>query len=264
MQLGELDRNWQQYDLYQAPLLFNGQKTHYKAIIYHGKIAAIVGRGYELFPNEEAVKIADRAARIAGLKPFQIKAPGIETEDHVLYNKDGTRMRAIYVPDGEAKITDRDSVKAGVQVYNSIDSSSSFGAGIFTFRGICSNGVIFGYRKIYGIRKIHTKSLNAAVNTLKNRIAIIMDRASQVITDYRRMTETKATEDLIQQIKKSRISKRVLPDYLKEDNVKAPDITVWDIYNDITEAIWHNAKAGMRTKTHQFQVLHQTLGVMTR
>jgi len=262
---GELDKTWQQYDLYQAPLHFNNQQTQYKAIIYNGKIAAIVGKGYELFPNEEALKIADRAARIVGLEPFKMKVPGIETEDNVLYNKDRTRIRAIYIPkNGEIKITDRDFCKVGVQIYNSIDSTSAFGVGLFTFRGACSNGVIFGYRKICGIRKIHTKSLSAAIDTLKNRIAAIMDQASRVVADYREMTQIKLTEELAEQIKKSRISKRVLPDYLKEEEVKLPRVSVWDLYNDVTEAIWHNAKAGMRTKTHQFQILHQTLGVMAR
>ena len=261
LELGELDKTWQQYDLYQAPLLFNGEKTRYKAIIYKGKIVAVVGRGYELFPNEEALKIADRAARIAGLKPFSIKAPGIETEGHVLYNQDRTRMRAIYVPDEEIKIADSDRVKVGIQIYNSIDSSSSFGCGLFSFRGICSNGVIFGYQKIYGIRKIHTKSLTAAINSLKNRIALMMDKARDVIAEYRRMAQTEITEELIEKIRKSRLSKKILPEYLREEEAEIPTITEWELYNDITEAIWHNAKAGMRTKTHQFQVLHQVMEV---
>jgi len=68
--LGTLDETWQQYNLFQAPLVFNDSQTDYKAIVRQDKIVSIVKEGYELLPNEEAVKIADSAAEMAGLIPF--------------------------------------------------------------------------------------------------------------------------------------------------------------------------------------------------
>ena len=77
------------------------------------------------------------------------------------------------------------------------------------------------------------------------------------------MAEQRITEKLIERIKKSRLSRKVLPDYITAEEI-SPEVFLtsqWELYNDITEAIWHNVKAGMKTKTFQFKVLHQVLGV---
>ena len=67
---GEADETWGKYDLNQMQIQFNDSDTGYKAIIHQGEMVSIVRRGYELLPNEEAVSIADQAAGLAGLVPF--------------------------------------------------------------------------------------------------------------------------------------------------------------------------------------------------
>jgi len=90
-----------------------------------------------------------------------------------------------------------------------------------------------------------------------------MERAPAILDAYRRLAEQKITERLIERLKKSRLSKKVLPDYITVDEIspEALNLSRWELYNDITEAIWHNLKAGMRTKTFQFKVLHQVMEV---
>jgi len=260
---GNEDKSWAQYGLIQSPVLFKNEETPYKAIIRNGELIKILGRGYELFPNEEAIQMANSAAELTALHPFPIKAYGLKTEDNILYNKEETKIRAIYTYDNVEKV-DGDKVNLGVNIFNSIDGSSSFGCGLFTFRGICSNGVIFGYEKLFSMKRMHTIGLNKILDDMKNRMITVMEKGQDVIETYRHMAEQKLTKQLIAKILKSRLSKRVLPDYITEEEATLPDLTQWDLYNDITEQIWHNEKAGLHTKTFQFDTLHRVMPIQVR
>jgi hypothetical protein len=54
----------------------------------------------------------------------------------VVFNRDETRMRAIYML-GRVERLDWDEVNVGVNVFNSIDGSSSFGCGLPSPSGRC-------------------------------------------------------------------------------------------------------------------------------
>lgn len=60
---------------------------------------------------------------------------------------------------------------------------------------------------------------------------------------------------MVDRILNSRLSLKVLPDYVKEEGVELPDLSQWELYNDVTELIWHNMEAGLQTKTFQFNTL---------
>ncbi len=248
---------WAQYGLSEPEIVFQNDETRYKAIVRNDELVAILGKGYKLFPNEEALKIADSSAKLAGLEPFDpFKIPGIKTEDHVLYSDNGHKIRAIYTA-GKIDKVDGDEVNVGVNVFNAIDGSSSFGCGLFTFRSICSNGVIFGYEKVMSMRRIHTKGLETAIEDLKSRMVLVMEYGHTLIENYRAMAAKRATDKMVDQILRTRIPAKVLPDYITEEYATLPDISAWGLYNDITEAIWHNEKAGMKTKILQFGWLHR-------
>ncbi len=244
-------------------MVFDDEETPYKAIVRDGELVKILGQGYELFPNEEALKLADQAAALVGLKPFSVSAPGLRTEGHVIFNEEETRMRAVYTL-GRVERVDGDEVNVGVNVFNSIDGSSSFGCGLFTFRQICSNGVILGYEKIFQVRRIHTKGLSRVLEEMKTRMVYTMERGLAVLDSYRRMAQERVMEKLVDQILKSRLSLKVLPNYIKEEKVELPDLSQWELYNDITELIWHNAEAGLQTKTFQFNTLHRVMPLQVR
>jgi hypothetical protein len=246
---------WKQYGLEQYPIQIDGKDTNYKAIFRNNNLVKVLGKDYELFPNEEALKIADQAAALAGLTPFAPKTFGVRVDGHKLYNKQETKMRAIYTP-GKAHRVDGDEVNIGVNVFNAIDGSSSFGCGIFTFRSICGNGVIFGYEEIMSLRRIHTKGLQTIIDDMTNKMVHVMDQSISLLETYRRMAATKVTDKFITKILKSRLPAKVLPDYLKEEEAKLPNITEWQLYNDVTELIWHNEKTGLHSKTFQFNTLH--------
>ena len=111
------------------------------------------------------------------------------------------------------------------------------------------------------VYKRHTASLATFKPTLKNVILGVMEKAVSILEAYRNMAAEKVTDEIIQKLKKSRISDKVLPDYLtaKVPTVELTDLTQWKVYNDVTEAIWHNAKSGLKTKLFQFQTLHQIM-----
>lgn len=254
------DDTWSRYGLAEFPVLINNRETRYKAIARGNKLVTIVGKGYYLYPNEEALKIADKAAKLVGLQPFQATVAGLKSEGHALYNQGRTQMRALYLTPENHKV-DGDKVNVGVNVFNSIDGSTSFGCSLFTFREICSNGVIFGKETVFSVRRIHTVGLEKAIETLKTRILRTMEQASDLLADYKLMAQMKVTEELVERLKKSRLPKRILPDYIQEEEAEIPNLTQWQLYNDITEAIWHNARTGLKSKAFQYKTLHAAMEV---
>lgn len=257
LSFGDPDQTWQRHGLLEYPVTFNDSPSKYKAVVRKGELVAILGRGYKLLPNEEALRIAEEAAELAGLQRFK-QGP----DQGTIYNKKATRMHAWFAPQEGAHPINGEQVHVGVSIKNAIDGSSAFSCGAFTYRMLCSNGVLLGYRQLPGfITRMHTKGLEKVIENLKNRMIRVMDQAHDIIRRYRQMTAQEATEKLAEAIKQSRLSKKVLPEYLKaeEPTVEITELTEWHIYNDITELIWHNADAGIKTKTYQFQRLHRIM-----
>jgi len=274
---GQPDETWAKYDLVQNPLLFNGHDTGYKMIIRKGEIVSIVRKGYGLLPNEEAVKVGDEAAEMAGLVPFNEFSGEwfVRMQDHVIYDKSGTRVHALYAANQHYDVNG-EKMHVGVGVHNSIDGTLGFGCGIFTFRHACANMVFAGMRgyeqafdqrkTIEYVYKKHTASLSVFKAGLKNTILSVMEKATDIIKSYNLMAQEKATEELIEKIKKSRLSAKVLPEYLtaKEPQVESLSLTQWELYNDITELIWHNARSGLKTKEFQFKTLHTIMPLQVK
>jgi len=260
------DTEWLNYGLTENYIKLNGEDTGYKAILRDEEMVAIVRKGYRLWPNEEALKLADKAAKLVGLEQFQVSMPGARGEDHILYDERRHKMKAIYVLTNEVDIKG-DGVNVGVSVHNSIDGTSSFGCGLFTFRSICSNGVIFGRKDITAVRHRHTKGLETVLEQMQNTMTYMMEQALDIVESYRQMARRKVTASLIEKIRKSRfIPKKVLPEYLQLDEAQETlvELTEWEMYNDITELIWHNDRTGMVTKDLQFNALHKIMPLIAR
>lgn len=270
LSFGNPDLTWQQYGIEQSPILFNGAKTAYKAVIRNGEIVSIVSNQYRLLPNEEAVKLADQAASLAGLVPFHEFSGDwfVRMDSHVIQDRDGRRVHALYAIDKSFDVNG-EKMHLGVGVHNSIDGSTGFGCGIFTFRHACANMVwagMKGYEQAFDERqtieylyKRHTKGLETFMGGLKNAIVTVMDKANIILETYQQLAETAVTQEFLEKLRKSRLPDKVLPDYIakpEESTVNPVSLTQWQVYNDITAAIWHNAKSGLKTKDFQFRTLH--------
>jgi len=136
---------WRDYGYQELPILYNRESTGYKAIVRRGKLVKILGEDYVLLPNEYALEIADQAAELVGLQPFKnVSVWGLQRwgAGHALVNDSEIPrvMKAVYLlPDSIEKI-DGEEVQVGVDIFNSIDGSTAFGAGVFTYRYISASG----------------------------------------------------------------------------------------------------------------------------
>lgn len=298
--LGAPDQTWAKHGLYQYPITFNGQVSNAKAIIRernvddgHGTfndvedLIAIAGKGYTLLPNEEAIDMANQAAKLAGFVPFFEKMKSAKWKEgqgrlsgHVLCNGKDTQMHAFYVPkDIEQQLEKRsartghevfgvpnDKVYVGVDVVNSIDGKKSFGVQLFSFRTACKNGVLWGSSNLGGVKYAHTKKLETVVGQLKTLFVEQMDRAQLILENYRRLNNQPATVELLETLSKSRIPEKILPKYITdEEQRKAVDITKitkWQLYNDVTAGIWHNPSNDVTGKEFQFAQLEKVMPVL--
>ena len=259
IEVWNVDTTWLNYGLTQESIKYNGEPTGQKMIVRDGEYLAMVSDRYYLFPHQEALKAADAAAKMVGLEQFVMDTPGVTNRGHVSYDDKEKRMKAFYGIDGMQKI-DGDNVKVGIQIYNSIDGSRGFGAGLFTYRSICGNGVIYGKKDLISIMHKHTLGLDAIVKGLQSTMLKIMEKAHGIVDEYRRMTQEHITVEMVNKLNKATfIPKSVLPDSLKVPAAELEDLSQWNVYNDITEAIWHNTKSGLKTKELQFGDLHRVM-----
>jgi hypothetical protein len=275
LSFGEIDNTWAQYNLAQARVNFNGEPSKYKAITLNDRLVAILGKAYTVIPNEEAVKLGNAAAKMAGLVPFTEFSGDwyIKMDNHAILDNDGRRVHALYAKN-EPYYIQGEKMHLGVGIHNSIDGTTAFGCGIFTFRHACANMVLAGmrgYKQAFDERatieylyKRHTSSLDPLKINLKNIIVKIMDRANEIVEAYNRMAQIELNEQLAEKLRKSRLRKKLLPEFVKDEEAKMPQITQWEVYNDITENIWHNPKTGLYSKTAEFNELHKIMPLRVR
>ncbi len=270
LSLGTPDETWAKYEILQYPILFNGEQTSAKAIVKGKNLVSIAGKGYALLPNEETLKLANEAAELAGFVPFYEKIQDAQENvfakltGHVLCNEKETQMHAFYVPQNlDVTVEKNDDTYVGVDVVNSIDGKKSFGVNIFSFRRACKNGVLFGKETMANVNYMHTKSLNEVLGRLKTLFVEQIDRANLLLERYRQLAAEKATQNLIDALAKTRIPSKILPPYISDQEQRAnfgkTDKTKWEVYNDVTRAIWHNDKATLVTKEFQFKQLHKVI-----
>jgi hypothetical protein len=106
--------------------------------------------------------------------------------------------------------------------------------------------------------------LKPVLDDMGSVILGVMEKANDVLQSYRNMAEEKVTGELVNRILSSRLTKKSLPDYLLEEELSTPDLSKWQLYNDITELIWHNENSGLKTKTFQFKTLHSLIPLKVR
>jgi len=263
IKIGKLDESCKEYGIVQAQLLYQGESSGYKAIIKDGTLVAIVSTGYKTLPNDIAIEVANSVAKEIGAKPFKCR---YWAGKHVTFNNAGTRVYATFIMPEEFKITSRDSCHIGFTVQNSIDGTLAFSASGFTYRELCSNGVMFGYRKLAYYYRKHTKGFDVQRELIKEAIRSVINDLYGTINNYVKLTKLKLNREIAEEIAKARfISRKFLPGYIEVEKRKLvsfdPNVTQWQVYNDLTEAIWHNTKASIDSKRAQFNVLHRIIKV---
>jgi len=247
---------WEEYKLKEVPILYNGEESRFKAVIKDGNLVTILGIGYRLLPNEEAVRIAGEVAGELGAKPV---------DEAATYNRHATRVYCSYIlPDEKYDIVGKDIIFPGFTIQNGIDGYLAFSCSGFTYRQICANGAFIGYKQMARFYRRHTKGLEVDRVAIRGVIHKVLDETRKAIKVYAKLAELELNEELATKLAKL-LPKKVLPDYIRVERgqLKAFEARdLWSVYNDVTAAIWHNAKADIDSKAWHFQVLHQIIPVV--
>lgn len=252
LKLADIDKTWEDYNLVEAKILYNEEPTGYKAIFRSDNLISMVKNGYRLFPNELAIEIGDSISNSLGFEKL---------EEH--YNLKNTRVYSTYTSNEAISIEDKDKVHLGFAVNNSIDGSMSFGVSGFTFREVCSNGVIMGQKTLAELRQRHTLALKTEIKYVKDIIGKIIAETQAVVNDFRKLTQLKLNEVFAKKICKSTLPKKYIPEYIsveKRELQGFQPVNLWDCYNDISSEIWH-AKSEIGRRVNQIQELHKIIGI---
>jgi len=262
VQFGKADTTWEKYGLIQAPILYNGKPSGYKAIIKDKSLVAILGLEYKLIPNEEVVKAGNQVAEEVGAKPFKVRY----ARTNYILNKAETRVYAQYILPRGFDIDGRDRVYIGFSLMNGIDGSLAFSASGFIFRSACENGVFVGYREIAHFYRKHTKKLEINLESVRFAVEKVISETKEAIESYRKMIRMELNEEIAEKIAKSRLPRKVLPDFIKVEGetLKSfdPSKSVWDVYNSLTEKIWHDLKMDIDRKRQLYNEVHKIMPVI--
>lgn len=277
IRFGTPDQEWAKYNLLQYPLSFEGPALkEYKGIVQGNRLIAITGAEYKLLPNEEAVGIADDVARLVGAVPFnEFKGEWlIKMEQHVVYNRDKTRIHALYAFDEPADMGGGDMIQLGFSVHNGIDGGRAFGAGGFTFRRACANMVLMGWKghsmefdqrqTLAWAYHRHTSGLDVTTKSLQDGILKVIEQTRDVIATYKRWKELELNRAIAEKLVNA-LPKKYLPAYIETSEGKlkqllgTPDL--YSVYNECTFKITHQSKSDLERKEELFGKLHAALTI---
>jgi hypothetical protein len=277
------DDTWAKHDLSQMPIRVNGESTGYKAIVRTGAVpglVAITHQTYKLYPHEEALAVADDLAKVVGAKRLdklprvghqflihgQANRDSVRVNAHTSFSTHGNRMNAFYLLDDEFSIEKKDTVRLGFSVHNAIDGSRTFGADGFTYRTICTNGVIVRDKSIAWLRFVHSKNMDISRKNMGESLGLLVERTRQLVRIYKEWSDLELEKKTAEQLV-SRIPDKYLPDFIETEKKKFSRIlgshSLWDTYNAITQPLWHG-KGEMVYKENIYERLHRVLVPLAR
>jgi hypothetical protein len=269
LKIAKLNAEWKKYNLYSGQLVLkdsDGYKLSNNKIVFRDlptqqsptiNLIQVLGSEYRVYANEEVEKGADQWASENGFKPY---------DKYTHISKSGNAIFRTYLPNDEYRgsynITDKDSVKLGFCVRNSIDGTVGFGLDTFTYRGVCANGSIMGRANEAGVYHKHTMGLTDIINSFKVYVDEAMKAGEQVISYYRLLVTIPLDEKLARVLTKTPIPKKYLPFSLNTDKLPVlptKTMNMWEVYNTLTQNIWHSDRTDIRSKYLYFNHLHSAL-----
>lgn len=217
-----------------------------KAIIHNGDVVGIVGKSYRLIPNEVFKEYVVEAADALGAESFRV------------YETTTQYVGTFYIP---GKIGGPGGeLQLGFTAANSIDGSMAAKFMGFTFRGVCKNGVIMGYKSGTSLFRMHT--LSAYEDFLLNGREMVMMGIQEAIAlteaEVHRLAEiavqkirTPIGMKILRNLRESRLPRFARPEYLiPTDEEKYPEpprgARIWDVYNDVTARLTHDISDTVR------------------
>jgi len=215
-----------------------------RALVFKdGKYRADVSERYRLFPTEQAVSIADDVAKQIGFKQFEYKESKGGNVINVTYLANGAVSD---LPHTWVEPKGGDVINLGYSIRNSIDGTGSFGADLFSFRKVCSNGAIVGVKKLNKAPlKRHTGKMNEFTDELALKLKVfLLDNLEPFAAFYKALPTIELNLEIAKAIS-TVIPTRYLPPFIEKErkthNVKlTQNVDLYTTYNTITDLLWHN------------------------
>lgn len=275
------DLTWQKYGTITYPINLqnkygkvydNGQL---KCITQNKYAIAVVKRAYTVFPHDPIDEMVNEFV--------ENPANGLRLLDEPKITSHGINKYWLLIDDKHTfKVEDsfekNDEMKFGVAIRNSIGGRLAFGCDIFSYRSICMNGAVWGYKDLGSFSMRHFGSdvermTNALFSTLRDQLG----RASEIINYYNKFAQTKLgnNKDLIEKLAEN-ISLKYLPDEDEGLIVKLPnkkkgqertftlkknlqEQSLWDVFNIVTRNLWHQKDLSFDMVRHGTKQLHEVM-----
>ncbi len=271
---------FKKWGIQELPINLDGEPSGNKAIFQNGDLAQIASKRYTVIPNELILEVMDEFAENVGAKKFHEFGGQwyFKTDSH--YIQDGHRIHALYAFDEPVEVRPGDTVQLGWSVHNSIDGSCSLHGGIFQFRHACANMFLLGYKSNMGMsfddRKVLEKFSKKHIGEIpdwvdfQNRVDLLIQQCRAKLEMFRVAVEVEVNQDFANSLVRQ-LPRKVWPSYIglevqeKEEDPLVASLTgshnVWDTFNDLTKAIWHDKKTGMVRKMEEFKTIDKMVEV---
>jgi hypothetical protein len=245
-----------------------------KAIVENGYTTGIVTRSYLYIPHgpiDEVVnEFVDNPANGLRLKETKESQHGRNKYWILIDDKNVFKVKNSFV--------ENDEMNFGAIIRNSVGGRLAFGVDLFSFRSICMNGAIFGFRDFgsFSVRHFGSNFPEMTANLFKG-LREQLGAASEMINYYNKFATTKLENNkpLIE-----KIAEHISLKYFPEDIiVKLPNKTkgqereftikkslqeksLWFLFNEFTSKIWsdkHESKLSFDMIRHSTKKLHEIL-----
>ena len=210
-------KSWPEHDLHSYNVFHGSRPTNLQAIVYKGNFVTFRSKDYYVFPHEDLFAEIHPVMEELGGK---IQYSGVQNKSFsMVYGKNhkaeleanykyfngkkyyiATQVRANYVFDDEKfDVTGKgDVVKFGTTIENAIDGTMSMRISPYSFRQICSNGMMH-MQSVVQISENILQNMMRKHQTVENA-PLIQKHMEQVMQD------SKSFDDLITKIKKDRMT----------------------------------------------------------
>lgn len=242
----ETDPKWSEYGITEKHLSYQENKTNFKAIIKEDKLVTLVKNRYTVIPNELILE---------DIVPL-IERFGYDQLDSPAKKSNGNRLMLYFVKPELHNLSNNEGIKLGLLLKNSIDGSLSLGVEGFSYRELCSNGVIMGQETVQSFHKKHVGNAEEIINRLEESVALVNKTSLRILEKYKHMTQVKFENDRYESLKEN-VPRKLLIGV----SSKIEQGTDWNAYNEITQNLWHNKKVSqmgqyglMKTVNRVFEV----------
>ena len=209
----------------------------YKAIVANingkEKVVSVAKKSYKLIRNQDLIE------------PFLEEIDKLNVQWNVDRSHSfclANRMR-LQITFPEIMVSDTESdIPLSVYLHNSYDQSEGVRLFWGAIRSICSNGMIFG-DVLGSIYAKHTSGFS--FEKLESQFQNVTEKITHVQNRITYLRSANLDEEFMQQVQKA-LGKRRLEEIVQTDTV--PDISQWDLLNDITYYISHHEKKPKRAR----------------